>query len=219
MNRSLLTRSENTLLLLAVAWVLYGAYREFYSIAWGSGIWLGQFSFKWALAFFVFVLFCVSCLGAAAATLWSPHRSAPIFHRLSNFRERLSLVRWVLAILALIVPAWILQYTFYGAVLYRPCLRILLWGLSTLLLGSLLTRGTKQLLTWPYLLAALVLTGGVFNFVAPLAEVTSYPFSLGWSEGNRLWDYSVLLGRDLYDYPAHKPIPAWLDVGKIGRAH
>jgi len=214
MNRSLLTRSENTLLLLAVAWVLYGAYREFYSIAWGSGIWLGQFSFKWALAFFVFVLFCVSCLGAAAATLWSPHRSAPIFHRLSNFRERLSLVRWVLAILALIVPAWILQYTFYGAVLYRPCLRILLWGLSTLLLGSLLTRGTKQLLTWPYLLAALVLTGGVFNFVAPLAEVTSYPFSLGWSEGNRLWDYSVLLGRDLYDYPAHKPIPVLLDVGR-----
>ena len=59
-----------------------------------------------------------------------------------------------------------------------------------------------------------MLTGGVFNFVAPLAEVTSYPFSLGWSEGNRLWDYSVLFGRDLYDYPAHRPIPVLLDVGR-----
>jgi hypothetical protein len=25
-----------------------------------------------------------------------------------------------------------------------------------------------------------------------LKPVTSYPFSLGWSDGNRLWDYSIL---------------------------
>jgi hypothetical protein len=214
MNRSLFKGSENALLLLVSIWMLYTACWEFYNIAWGSGIWLGQFSFKWAMAFFIFVVFCVFCLGAVAAILWSPQRSVPVFYRLSNFRERLGPVRWALAILALIVPVWLLQYTFYGAVLYRPYLRILLWGLSTLLLGSLLTRGTKELLTWPYLLAALVLTSGVFNFIAPLADVTSYPFSLGWSEGNRLWDYSVLFGRDLYDYPAHKPIPVLLDIGR-----
>src|SRR5688572_8424020 len=202
------------LIVLLSGWVLYKAGAEFYQIAWGSGIWLGQFSFKWALAFFVFVLFCVFCFFAVVTLLWSPHQLGSILDRLSNLRERLSPVRWVLAILILIIPVWLLQYTFYGAVLYRPYLRILLWGLSTIFVGVLLTRGTKVFLTWSYLLASLVLTSGVFNFVAPLANVTSYPFSLGWSEGNRLWDYSVLFGSDLYDYPAHKPIPVLLDIGR-----
>jgi len=214
MNRSFLKRPENALLLLAGIWMLFTACWEFYNIAWGSGIWLGQFSFKWALAFFVFVLFCVFCLGAIVIIFRSPQILAPTFYRLSSFRERLGLIRWVLVILTLIIPIWLLQYTFYGAVIYRPYLRILLWGISTIFLGSILTRGTKELLSWSYLLVALVLTSGVFNFVAPLAGVTSYPFSLGWSEGNRLWDYSVLFGSYLYDYPTHKPIPVLLDIGR-----
>lgn len=214
MNRSLLKGSGNVLLLLAGIWMLYTACWEFYNIAWGSGIWLGQFSFKWALAFFVFVLFCIFCLCAVVIIFWSPQRLESAFYRLSNFRGRLGFVRWVLVIIILIVPVWFLQYTFYGAVIHRPYLRILLWGLSTIFLGIILTRGTKELLSWPYLLAALVLTSGAFNFVAPLAGVTSYPFSLGWSEGNRLWDYSVLFGSYLYDYPTHKPIPVLLDIGR-----
>ena len=214
MNRSLLKGSENALLLLAGILILYTACWEFYNIAWGSGIWLGQFSFKWALAFFVFVLLCVFCLGIIVLIFWSPQRLSSAFCRLANFRQRHGSVRWLLSIIILVVPVWLLQYTFYGAVLYRPYLRILLWGLSAIFLGIILTRGTKELLAWPYLLAALVLTSGVYNFVAPLAGVTSYPFSLGWSEGNRLWDYSVLFGSSLYDYPADKPIPVLLDIGR-----
>src|SRR5688500_2499303 len=114
MSRSLFKGSENALLLLVGIWMLYTACWELYNIAWGSGIWLGQFSFKWAMAFFIFVVFCVFCLGAVAAILWSPQRSVPVFYRLSDFRERLGPVRWVLVILALIVPVWLLQYTFYG---------------------------------------------------------------------------------------------------------
>jgi len=206
--------SKPFLILALSAWLLAFSVVEFETIAWGSGIWLGQFSFKWALAFFTFVLFCVFCLGVVAITLWSPHRLTSVIADLSNVRERLGFFRWVLVVLTLIAPVWLLQYTFYGAVLYRPYLRILLWGLSTVFVAVLLTRGTKQLLTWSSLLAALVLTSGVFNFVSPLGNVTDYPFSLGWSEGNRLWDYSILFGRDLYDYPADQPIPVLLDIGR-----
>jgi len=202
------------LIVLLSGWVLYRACAEFYQIASGSGIWIGQFSFKWALAFLAFILFCAFCLGAVVIRLWFPRRLTFATSRSSNFRERLGFVRWVLAIVALIVPIWLLQYSFYGAVIYRPYLRILFWILSTIFVGVLLTRGTKEFLTWSYLLAALVLTSGVFNFVAPLGRVTDYPFSLGWSEGNRLWDYSVLFGRNLYDYPVDKPIPVLLDIGR-----
>src|SRR5512134_1081578 len=148
MNQSFLKRSAETLLLLAGAWILYTACWEFYNIAWGSGIWLGQFSFKWALAFFSFVLFCVFCLAASASILWIPYKFTTFFDRLAEFRERLGVVRWVIVILILIAPVGLLQYTFYGAVL-GPYLRILLWILATILLGSLLTQRTRELLTWP----------------------------------------------------------------------
>jgi MFS family permease len=51
-------------------------------------------------------------------------------------------------------------------------------------------------------------------FISALRNITSYPFSLGWSEGNRLWDYSILFGRDIYVYPADQPIPVLLDIGR-----
>src|SRR5215216_3286249 len=130
------------LIVLLSGWVLYRACTEFYQIAWGSGIWIGQFSFKWALAFLAFILFCIFCWGAVVILLWFPRRLTFVTSRFSNFRERLGFVRWVLAILTLIVPIWLLQYTFYGAIIYRPYLRILFLILSTILVGALLTRVT-----------------------------------------------------------------------------
>jgi len=67
---------------------------------------------------------------------------------------------------------------------------------------------------WHALLVSLILVTAVLSVFAPLAPVTSYPFSLGWSEGNRLWDYSVLFARDVYIYPADRTIPVYLDIGR-----
>jgi len=114
----------------------------------------------------------------------------------------------------LIIPVYFLQYTFWGKVLHGPYLRILLAGFSAILLGWMLTKATNGLISWRAALTALVLISGTYTLFVPLIEVTSYPFSLGWSEGNRLWDYSVLFGRQLYDYPLDRPIPVLLDIGR-----
>lgn len=53
-----------------------------------------------------------------------------------------------------------------------------------------------------------------FALMTQFHDVTDYPFSLGWSEGNRIWDYSILFGRDRYNYPADQPIPAYIDLGR-----
>ncbi len=47
---------------------------EFYAIAWGSGVWWGEFSFKWGFIFLVFVLFCVFCLAFIGLALFNPAR-------------------------------------------------------------------------------------------------------------------------------------------------
>jgi len=47
----------------------------------------------------------------------------------------------------------------------------------------------------------MLVVGSLFAFAKSLVGVTSHPFSLGWSEGNRLWDYSMLFGRSRYQFP------------------
>ena len=45
----------NILALLGSAILLYGACLEFYNVAWGTGVWLGEYSLKWFMLFIVFV--------------------------------------------------------------------------------------------------------------------------------------------------------------------
>jgi hypothetical protein len=46
------------------------------------------------------------------------------------------------------------------------------------------------------------------------SSVTDYPFSLSWSEGNRLWDYSLAFGRDRYILPAGEEPFAYISAGR-----
>jgi hypothetical protein len=119
-----------------------------------------------------------------------------------------------LAVLFLAAPIYFLQYTFWGLVLHGPCLRILLAVFSALLVSWLLTKDLNQGINLQGLLIALVLISGAYIIFVSLQEVTTYPFSLGWSEGNRLWDYSIMFGRSLYQYPSDKPIFVLLDIGR-----
>jgi len=196
------------------AYILIWSVVEFERIAWGTGVWLGQLAPTWAIALFLFGLFCTLCLVIIWMSIWSPLKLERIFRLLSLFRDRLGPARWILAGLFLIIPVYFLQYTFWGKVLHGPFLRILLAGLSSILFGWVLTKDRNSFISWPAGLTALVSITGIYTLFVSLIDVTSYPFSLGWSEGNRLWDYSVLFGRHLYDYPADKSITVLLDIGR-----
>jgi len=137
-----------------------------------------------------------------------------MFDRLIWLREQLGMFRWILAFLLVLLPVYILQYTFWGIVLHEPYLRILLAGLCAIFVGWLITKKGEGPLSWPAALTGFLLIAATCTFFAPLRQVSSYPFSLGWSEGNRLWDYSILFGRHLYNYPADKPLPVYLDIGR-----
>lgn len=202
------------LILVLSASIITGSFVEFERIAWGTGVWLGQFALKWAIALFLFGLFCILCLVTIWMTLWSPQRLSRAFQLLVSYRDRLGWVRWVVAIFFLTLPVYFLQYTFWGKVLHGPYLRVFIASLSSIFLASILTKDGKKIISWSSVLAALVLTAGTYSLFVALISVTSYPFSLGWSEGNRLWDYSVLFGRHVYDYPLDKPIPVLLETGR-----
>lgn len=205
---------KNLLLLAVMAWVLYGACVEVYNIAWDTGTWLGRFSLKWGLAFFLFSLFCIFSILLIGKILGQPQTFEPLLNPLLQIRKRLGIARWVLAGVLLLSPVYILQYTFWGVVLHGPSLRVVLLSFSMILLGFLFTKDGEKFIGWGGLLASAVLVSGTWTFFSSIGQITDYPFSLGWSEGNRLWDYSILFGRRLYDYPDGKEIPVYLDVGR-----
>ncbi|GJQ52917.1 MAG: hypothetical protein HKUEN02_17640 [Anaerolineaceae bacterium] len=203
------------LLVIALAtFLLTAASLEFYNITWGTGEWLGEFSLKWFAAFVLFEAFCVACLEATILAAWHNEKFYSALVRVAKLRNKLGAARWILSAVVLILPIWILQYTAWGLVLHGQYLRWLLWAASAILLGCLLTRSDERALEWLGILSALTLISGAAVFILSLGNVTSYPFSLGWSEGNRWWDYSILFGRDIYIYPEDKPIPVLLDIGR-----
>lgn len=201
------------LLGLLSAVLLTQACVEMNRVAWGTGIWLGEYSPKWALGFFVFVLASLGLFALLLTSAWLPHKLDFAQEALLRLRARLGLFRWIFAIAFLFAPVWFFQYTSWGVVFTGAGIRLLAWILSTLGLGFILSRGGR-LLVWGQALAAALLSGAVIGAALPLAGVTSYPFSLGWSEGNRLWDYSILFGRERYIFPPDQELTPFLDVGR-----
>jgi len=203
----------NIVIILLLTGVIYRASNEFYEIARGTGSWVGEFSRAWAILYLLFLAFCVSFLAVTVLFIFNNKIFVPIIDRIIMVRQWMGNFRWVLWLIVLFTPVWFLQYTLWGVVFQGLYFRIFFWIMIVLLL-TLLASSRGQLATWNFFLVSLIMTASVFSIAASLKYVTDYPFSLGWSEGNRLWDYSVMFGRDLYIYPDDRNIPVLLDVGR-----
>jgi hypothetical protein len=217
MDKAKHTKQANTIarvlgMMLAAA-VLYRAGGEFYAIAWGTGTWSGEFSRTWALFYYSFVVFCVLLFVIVGLFIWNSKILIPATYQALALRERLGVFRWLLFSLILVIPPWFFQYTTWGFVFQKFHIRVLIWAVTICLLTFISSR-KNQLAGWNEFLASLVLTASLYSIAFSLQDVIDYPFSLGWSEGNRLWDYSIMFGRELYIYPADKEIPVLLDFGR-----
>jgi hypothetical protein len=210
---SMVKSLERPALLIALASLLLMAGNEFYQVAWGTGTAWGQFSLKWGLGYGFFILLCVAYMLLVGLALFIPGKLV-FFARLFKAMEGLGLFRWLLVAVLIILPVWFFQYSSWGVVFDGIYIRLLMWMWIVLLISLLIGQtGMRASLLSNVLLAAL-LTGCAFAVAAAFVNVTDYPFSLGWSEGNRLWDYSLFFGRARYIYPADRPLAPFLDIGR-----
>ncbi|MCC7117866.1 MAG: hypothetical protein IT310_05015 [Anaerolineales bacterium] len=209
----LLERNKALIVLAGAGFLLYRAALEFYNIASGTGHGWSAFSPTWGLLYLGFLFFCAVLFVALALFFWKNNLFTPALEYAIEFKSKHPTLRWFLWFLVLAAPIYFFQYTPWGVAFQKPYLRVLVW---VLMVGGLtvLSSPGKRLTTWNQFLVSLIVTASLFSIFATLKEVTSYPFSLGWSEGNRLWDYSVMFGRDAYLYPKDKPIPVLLDKGR-----
>ncbi len=205
---------EKTLLILFLFCLLTGSCIDFFDTAEGTGTWLGQFAFTWALLLVIFTGFCSTLFIILTRTILLNVSRARAINRLIVYRSKLGWARWLLVIFFLALPLWFFQMTAWGIIFQGIWLRISFWTISLFFLSVLLTDGDEIVIGWNVFLFSLLITASCFSIFASLRFVTNYPFSLGWSEGNRLWDYSILFGRGRYNYPETSPIPVLLDIGR-----
>lgn len=132
----------------------------------------------------------------------------------SVFRRRLGCLRWVAAILLVVVIIWFFLYTKWSFVIDGKWLRSVFFLAGYLSVAWLLTQKNEKNYSIEGLLTSALFFGTFFQIANELKTVVSYPFSLGWSEGNRIWDYSARLGKRFYDYPQELEINAYIDLGR-----
>ena len=205
--------TSKTFLLILVALILLQSWIVFQKIAWGTGNWIGEFAPKWGISTVLFILLGILLVGSTGLALFQYEKFLSFIRPLTQFRERLGAIRWVIVFVILMAPVWFFQYSLWGIVFSNTYFRLMIWGLTILGLTFFLTKNGSPF-GWIEFLVSVLLTSSVFILAAAFINVTDHPFSLGWSEGNRIWDYSIMFGRDLYDYPPDKEIVVLLDMGR-----
>lgn len=117
-----------------------------------------------------------------------------------TLRKRLYRIRWLVTAILWCTPL-IYRYI-VGAETYilYPNLRFFLVVVALCFTAFLTSPVSSRLFSNE----SIFLNFGVLIFVSALTQfllqVVDYPFSLTWSEGNRLYDYSLIFGQQLYNY-------------------
>lgn len=202
------------LALSAIVWVSIGAGMEFYNVAWGTGKAIGQFSPRWFLLFISYSLLISTAISGIWLVLFRRDHLDSLVEKIIPLRNRFPALNWLIAFALLIFPFLFLQRTMWGIVFHGVYFRLFLWVFTTFLISFFLTR-SNALIDWKPFLTTLILTASIFTIAISLQDVTSYPFSLGWSEGNRLWDYSTRFGRERYGVGEDQDIYVLLDTGRL----
>ncbi len=198
---------------VALAYVLAQSSREFHHVAWGTGKFIGRYAPSWGALLLLYLAFCGFVLLFTAGVLIQHPAAQRVTEFFLQLRTRLGFGRWILAFAILFLPAWFLQFTPWGVVFDGLYTRLTLWA-WTVVVFAFLVSPAREPLGWLPLLTALILTSSQLIIAATLTDVTNYPFSLGWSEGNRLWDYSMLFASHLYEIPPGKTPVVLLDIGR-----
>ena len=145
----------------------------------------------------------------ALVALWRPNW----LKLMGRVRGRLGWLRWALLILFAIGGGLLFRFEesqMFDGSYARISLMIFFLGGA----GWLATEEEDCIWSWKGIVTGGLLFATVFLYTVRLQKVSNHPFSLFWSEGNRIWDYSIPFGRRLYNYPAGEDIFSLTDVGR-----
>lgn len=209
-SRDVFARSTGLVLLALIS----AAGLELLRLANGSGTYLGRFSSRWLA---VLALYGVLA-GIAGLTLgWTLWRRIDLYDRAAALAEgwlsAIGRLRWIVAVIFIALPSVAILGP-WGMSITSPALRSLI--LIACVVPAGLALPGERLGVLGRLALGLLLSASLFTIAKRLIMVTDYPFKLGWSEGNRLWDYSLYFIPERYSVTGAIAYPAYLTPGRHG---
>ncbi len=180
----------------------------------GSGDWLLSLSIGW---FATLALYAVIA-GIAGLAIVAEIARPGLVTGWASAHVRIGMpipppVRW-LAVATLVALPSLLLLGPWGRSVTTPALRSMLLIVSAGAAAQLAPRETVPAFG-RFLLAGLA-AAVIFVVAKRLVQVTGYPFKLAWSEGNRLWDYSLYFRWDQYQFPSGASLPGYMAPGRHG---
>lgn len=173
-------------------------------------------SAKWDLLFVIASLYAILFVFANLIYLWRQplwEKLVVPFRGILKLRERIGWLSFPVSLLLTVAVIYFFQYSYWGLIFYQTYIRLFIW-LSLIYFLSFLSANGTHITTWRSFLLAVAMTSIFFGLASVYSNILSYPFNLYWSEGNRLWDYSLVFGRKLYNYPAGNEISSLTTFGR-----
>ena len=130
-----------------------------------------------------------------------------------KWRNSIEKWRWVFFLIPLVGAIWFLQFSVYGNILISTPIRLMI-GVVLFLFGGVVLSQNNSIISIQALTLSGLFVSVIFAAALDFGTVLNNPFSLSWSEGNRLWDYSLIFGKSLYDYPQTQEIFSYTDRGR-----
>ena len=187
---------------------------DIYNILSGTGNWLGELSFKRGIAFLGFAAISGLILLIITLAAWKWNKTSSLLSKLANWRDKHRWLPRIINAALLIIPLWLIYFTIAGTFMSGFYLRLLTLIGMAVAIAFFLTSDSEKFLTSTSMALSLLLISSTFTLTQAFSNVVDYPFSLTWSEGNRIWDYSILFGADRYNYSSVEPIFAFIDLGR-----
>lgn len=180
----------------------------------GTGEVLGRFTVGWIAAIAAYTVVGGLAGLLCLRVLLSPVEVAErILARMESVSSKLRGGRWLLVALLVALPSLVFLGP-WGTLLTGAALRTAVLLLCSFTAGILFPMSIGPRLG--RLLLAALITASAFVLAKHFVLVTDFPFKLAWSEGNRLWDYSLYFGRERYILEQPFRFPSSLTPGRHG---
>lgn len=178
----------------------------------GTGAVLGLFSSGWTYALALILLASILFLSlliwlVISVESFNKHVLATVIGISMGLRG----VRWFFFLLLSAAPIWLFLGPFseYFTIPIFRFVVYLMIGVSAA--AFIQTHDRKPVAS---LALGILIPAFVFILFQKAQYITDFPFSLGWSEGNRLWDYSLYFGLSRYTIPGDPGLPTYLAPGR-----
>jgi hypothetical protein len=179
----------------------------------GNGEFLGAFSKAWGIGLIAYGLLTV---GIMAVDIYGIIQPSKLFGLIHTYQKRMMGYRLIRSVLAFSIA--LLPVAFYFSPwswrFDLPHFRMMLLVDFAMIAGFLLPKERTHLLEKTALL--LLFSSSIFVIAQQIITISDYPFATSWSEGNRLWDYSLYFGRDRYIFEEPFSYPTYLTPGRHG---